>query len=43
MLTRNPSPLPCPPRSNNGLGSDGGRALAASLERLTALQTLNLR
>ncbi len=36
--------VPCPaPRSGNGLGPDGGRALAAGLERLTALQTLNMR
>ncbi len=36
--------FPCPaPRSRNELGPDGGRALAAGLERLTALQTLNMR
>jgi hypothetical protein len=30
-------------RSGNGLGPDGGTALAAPLERLTALQDLNIR
>ncbi len=41
MLTRaHPAP---PPRSGNRLGPDGGRALAAGLERLTALQTLDMR
>jgi hypothetical protein len=35
---------PAPPsRSFNGLGPDGGTALAPGLERLTALQTLNIR
>ncbi len=41
MLTR---ARPAPPlRSRYGLGSDGGTALAAGLDRLTALQTLKLR
>ncbi len=31
------------PRSNAGIGPDGGKALAALLERLTTLQTLDLR
>ncbi len=35
--------LPPIPRSDNRLGPDGGTALAAPLERLTALQTLNIR
>ncbi len=30
-------------RSKNGIGPDGGKALAAPLERLTTLQTLDLR
>ena len=30
-------------RSNNGIGPDGAKALAAGLEELTGLQTLDLR
>ncbi len=37
------TPLSRPRRSGNDIGPHGGTALAAPLERLTALRTLNLQ